>query len=149
MVAQTRQKLIRLLEIDFVRFCIVGGTGFVINALLLSAFHTIFGFTIFVAQFFAAEIALFSNFMLHHHWTYKRKKVNKSLYILLVQFHVTSWPAIIGSALMVGAGVKVLHLPTIEALVLSSVIALGWNFGWSKYVLWRDVSGSEVEGLVK
>lgn len=149
MIAYTREQLTRLLKIDFVRFCIVGGTGFVINLVLLSGFHNILSTPIIIAQFFAAEIALFSNFMLHHHWTYKRNKVNKTLTKLLIQFHATSWPAIVGSSLMVGLGVKVLHLPTFEALVLSSIIALGWNFIWSKYVLWRDVSGKEVEGLVK
>jgi putative flippase GtrA len=62
MVAYTRAKLLRLLKIDFVRFCIVGGTGFVINFILLVFLTKVIGLHIFIAQFIGAEIALFSNF---------------------------------------------------------------------------------------
>jgi dolichol-phosphate mannosyltransferase len=149
MINYTKARVVKLLEIDFIRFCIVGGTGFVINAVLLSIFNQVINLPIIIAQFLAAEIALFSNFMLHHHWTYKRNKVEKTFGTLLVQFHATTWPAIIGSAIMVDLGVRIFHLPTIEALILSSAIALLWNFGWSKYVVWRDVSRREVKELVE
>lgn len=135
-----------MLRVDFIRFCIVGGTGFVINTallLVLTGAHL----PIFVAQLIGAEVALFSNFMLHHHWTYRSKRVHKSMGQLLVQFHATSWPAIIGSTLMVSAGVKFLHLDKMVALVISSVIALLWNFVWSKFVIWRDMGPKEVEEM--
>lgn len=147
MYIYTARKLRHLIKLDFVRFCIVGGTGFVINFLLLTFLHKIANLPIFVAQLLAAEIALFSNFLLHHHWTYKKAKVQKSISTLLVQFHVTTWPAIIGSALMVSAGHQFLHLSNLLALALSSVIALFWNFGWSKYVIWKGVTNSEIERI--
>jgi putative flippase GtrA len=149
MIAYTRVQLGRLLKIDFIRFCIVGGTGFVINLVILLTLRKFFGLPIFVAQFIGAEIALFSNFMLHHHWTYKTHVVKKSISKLIIQFHATSWPAILGSTLMVSAGVKLLHLSELLALIISSAIALGWNFAWSKYVIWRDLSTKEVPGLIK
>src|SRR5437660_1252315 len=136
MIAYTREQLVRLLKLDFVRFCIVGGTGFVINFILLTFFHKTLDVQVFLAQLIAAEIALFSNFMLHHHWTYKAHKVNKTVPQLLAQFHATTWPAILGSAAMVWVSEKVLHLNNLTALALSSAIALLWNFGWSKYVIW-------------
>jgi putative flippase GtrA len=127
----------RLLKVDFVRFCLVGATGFVINYILLTLLYKILGLPIFIAQLIAGEIALFSNFLLHHNWTYKHKKITKTIPKLLWQFHVTSWVAIVGSALLVSIGVKVLHLPYFVALVITSVVALGWNFVWSKYVIWH------------
>ena len=148
MVRYTKARLERLLKIDFVRFCIVGGTGFLINFAFLGGLHRIFHVPIPIAQFVGAEIALFSNFILHQHWTYKRNKVNKDIGTLIIQFHATSWPAILGSTLMVSAGVKVFHLREVVALVISSVIALGWNFGWSKYVVWRDVSSKDIPELI-
>jgi dolichol-phosphate mannosyltransferase len=149
MVAYTRAKLLHLLKIDFVRFCIVGGTGFVINFILLTLLHKMFGLHIFLAQLISAEIALFINFMLHHHWTYKAHKVNKTFTSLIVQFHATSWPAILGSSLMVSFFEKVLNLGNLPALAISSIIALFWNFSWSKFVVWKDVKSKEVETLVK
>lgn len=116
----------------------VGGLGFVINFSILLLLHTTLGWPRFISQFIGAEVALFSNFMLHHHWTYKQHKVKKSFWSLIVQFHAVSWPAIIGSALMVSFFGSVLKMNDFAALVLSSTVALFWNFIWSKYVVWRD-----------
>lgn len=149
MVAYTRARIRHLLKIDFVRFCIVGGTGFVINFLILTFLHRLLHAPIFIAQLIGAEIALFSNFMLHHHWTYKGHKVQKGMSKLLIQFHASTWPAILGSALMVTAGEKLLHFGNLLALAVSSVIALLWNFGWSKYVIWRKITPAEIERIAE
>ena len=125
------------LNIDFVRFCMVGTSGFVINFILLSLLYKLLGLPIFIAQLVASEVALFSNFLLHHHWTYKKKRVTKSLTKLLWQFHATSWVAIVGSALLVSIGVNILRLDYVAALVISSGAALMWNFLWTKLVIWR------------
>lgn len=149
MLVQLRGKFTKLLKIDFVRFCIVGGTGFLINLGILVSLTRAFSFNVFFAQLIGAEIALFSNFILHHHWTYNRNKVKKSIPTLILQFHASSWPAIIGSSVMVSVLVGVLHINKIEALVISSAVALAWNFVWSKYVIWRDVNEKEIEEIVE
>jgi len=146
-IKYTKARIERLLRIEFIRFCIVGGTGFVINFIILIALRDLFGFPAFPAQLIGAEVSLFSNFMLHHHWTYKAHKVEKSIKQLVVQFHLSSWPAIIGSALMVAGAERYLHLDNILALSVSSAIALVWNFLWSKFIIWKDVSSKEVKKL--
>lgn len=132
-----QQKIAQLLQIDFVRFCIVGASGFVINAILLMILNKDLH-SPFVAQLIAAEIALFSNFMFHHHWTYKATQVRKTMSKLILQFHLTSWAAIIGSAALVTVGINKFHLHEVVALAISSAIALFWNFGWSKFMIWRS-----------
>ena len=149
MLAYTKGKIFLLLKIDFIRFCIVGGLGFLINFVILASLHTLFHLNVFLSQLIAAEVALFSNFTLHHYWTYKRNRITKTRKTLLLQFHVLSWPAILGSALLVSVGVSVLRLNDLTALVFSSAIALGWNFVWSKYVIWRDVPQNDVPKLVE
>lgn len=149
MLAYTRQKFLKLLKIDFIRFCIVGGVGFLANLAILATLHGLLQINIFASQLISAEIALFANFIMHHYWTYKAHLVAKRKRVLLVQFHATSWPAIIGSTLMVGAGVEIFHLSDLVALVVSSMIALGWNFAWSKYVIWKDVSKQQVAKIAK
>jgi putative flippase GtrA len=131
------------------RFCIVGGLGFVINLILLTAFREYLHAPIYISQFFAAEIALFNNFMLHHYWTYRSHNVKKTIPKLIVQFHATSWPALLGSTIMVTVGVKVFHLHDVLALVISSLVALFWNFFWSKYVVWNDVKPIDIEQIVE
>lgn len=127
----------KLIKIDFVRFCIVGASGFFINLGLLTVLYGQLGAPLFVAQLISAEVALFSNFILHHNWTYKSKNVTKSVPNLLTQFHATSWAAIVGSAVMVTVGVRYLELNYFVALVISSAVALAWNFFWTKFVIWR------------
>jgi len=146
MISLAQKKLTDLLKVDFIRFCIVGGTGFVINLCLLTILTHAFNWSVVLAQFISAEIALFSNFMLHHNWTYKHKKVNKKLSTLVIQFHATTWPAILGSTVMVVAGYKIFHLNELFALSISSAVALLWNFTWSKYVIWRDTNLQDVSG---
>ncbi|MGH7158049.1 MAG: GtrA family protein [Candidatus Saccharimonadales bacterium] len=126
-----------LLKQDFVRFCIVGFSGFLINLILLTILYKLIHSPLVIAQLIAAETALFSNFMLHHHWTYKANKVGKEIGVLILQFHATSWVAIIGSTLMVTAAVEVFHINYFFGLVISSAAALLWNYAWSKYVIWR------------
>src|SRR6266705_2935749 len=118
----------RLLRYHIVRFCLVGGLGFVINFALLTMLYKYLHWPLFIAQLLAGEIALFNNFLLHHHWTYKDANVTKSLMNLLVQFHVTSWLAIVGTAAVVSLGVNHFHLHYFTALVIGGVTAIGWNY---------------------
>ena len=127
----------RLIKHHFVRFCIVGLLGFIINFILLSLFYKKLHWPLFVAQLLAGEIALFNNFILHHNWTYSSHNVKKTILQLIVQFHVTSWIAIIGTALIVSFCVTYLHLNYFIALLIGGFIALIWNFIWSKFVIWR------------
>ncbi len=129
-------KIKNLHKIDFVRFCIVGVLGFVINFVLLTLLYKVLGLHIFIAQLISSEVALFSNFNLHHRWTYKDRS-NKSIKNLLIQFHVSSWTAIVGSAAIVAGGVHLLNMNYLIALVIASAVGLFWNFGWSKFVIWR------------
>jgi putative flippase GtrA len=116
---------------------------------ILVLLHNLFSFNIFLAQLIAAEVALFSNFILHHNWTYKHNKVKKSIVTLLIQFHATSWPAILGSAVMVSIFESVFGFNEFLSLIGSSLIALFWNFGWSKYVVWRRVTEKQIQEIAK
>jgi putative flippase GtrA len=149
MTEQIRRKIEHIIKIEFIRFCIVGGSGFIINFIIYTGLTKGLNVPVFFAQAIGAEIALFSNFMMHHHWTYKAHKVTKSFRKLLIQFHATTWPAIIGSALMVTGFVKLLHLEYLPSLAIASAISLVWNFFWTKYIIWRHVSTEEVERIAK
>ncbi len=149
MLGYTKRKFLGAVKLDFVRFCFVGGTGFIINLMFLQLFYRGLNLPVVISQLFAAEIALFSNFMLHHHWTYKSKKVVKNFKTLIIQFHATTWPAILGSSIMVTIGVNLVHLNTTTALVISSLIALLWNFFWSKYVIWKDTTDEDIRRIAQ
>lgn len=138
MLAYTKEKIKRLLKLEFLRFCIVGGLGFTINFILLILLTKFLNFPIILAQLIGAEIALGVNFILHHNWTYKTHTVNKNKKNLILQFHATTWPAILGSTAMVSLSVNIIHTSKFLALVVSSLVTLMWNFIWSKYFIWQD-----------
>lgn len=130
-------KLATYARTDFVKFCMVGGSGFVLNLGILTFFYRILGWPVFVSQLIAGEVALFSNFMLHHNWTYKNRSGKKSILHLLWQFHATSWLAIVGTAAVLSFMIHAAKFPYLIALGLAAGSALIWNFVWSKYVIWR------------
>lgn len=132
-----------VMKADFARFCLVGLAGFVINFILLTFLYKTLHVHLFISQLIAAEVALFNNFMWHHHWTYKDRGGHKTIGSLIIQFHATSWVAIIGSALLMSLGVNVWHISYSAALVFSSAVALFWNFGWTKFVIWRGQTNVE------
>lgn len=134
-------KIKNLHKIDFVRFCIVGTLGFIINFVLLTLLYKKLHINVFIAQLISSEVALFSNFILHHNWTYKDRETNKSIKNLLIQFHMSSWTAILGSAAIVAGSVKLFHMHYFTALVVASAVGLLWNFGWTKFVIWHHHDG--------
>lgn len=127
----------KLLAKDFVRFGIVGGIGFVVNFIILTLLYKVLNSPILIAQLLAGEIALLCNFLLHNKWTYNSHNVQKSFRQLIIQFHVTSWIAVIGVAIIVTVGIDVFHLHYFVALMIAAATAMLWNFCWTKYVIWR------------
>lgn len=135
-----------LLKVDLVRFCMVGALGFAVNFAILSLLYGGLGWPLFMAQLIAGEIALFNNFYIHHTWTYKGRATMKTIKKLLLQFHATSWFAVILTSIVVTLSVNVLSMHYTLALILAASTALLWNFVWSKYVIWADASNNSGAG---
>lgn len=126
---------IRLVKKSIGRFVAVGAFGFVINFSILSILYKVLGFDILPAQLIGAEIAILSNFYLHNNWTYK-DAVKDSSWKRLLEFHVTSW---------LGSGITTVTLIVLVnqgmqyalALVIGAILALIWNFLWTRFVVWK------------
>ena len=126
----------RLLEHDFIRFCLVGCLGFLINLALLFLLFKWAGLPILLAQLLGAEAAYLSNFIFHHAWTYGKRN-DKTGWQLLVEFHGASWAGLLLSTALVYVFVNILKLNYAEALAIASVVILFWNYFWTKYFIWR------------
>lgn len=140
-----KQLLDKLLSLDYIRFGLVGALGFIVNLILLMLLYKLLHVPLFIAQLVSAEVALFSNFMLHHHWTYRHNGVIKSPRRLILEFHVTSWVAIIGTAAIVSLTVESLHLQYLIALCIAGALAMVWNYLWSKFVVWKKSPTPELD----
>lgn len=90
----------------FIRFCIVGGIGFVINILGLEIFYQAGLLTPGPAAALGAEFAIISNFLLNNFWTFSHNKIseNNKLLAKFIQFNTISAGAIFIQWIVVGLG---------------------------------------------
>ena len=89
----------------FIKYVIVGGLSFIINAVALEIFYRM-GFNPGIAAAIGAEMAIVWNYNLNNAWTFSEKKIKISRrYVLkFLQFNFTSLGAILIQAMVVGVG---------------------------------------------
>lgn len=136
--------LTRITEIltgSFGKFLVVGGLGFVINAVILKVLVDQFHYNPSVANLVGAAAAIFSNFNLNNLWTFKEHKIQGMGQYLwkMLQFYATS-----------AFGVIVIQTGTIFVLdhifgtkyyfyyfILGTFFILIWNFFIYSKFIWR------------
>lgn len=80
----------------FIKFGIVGATGFVVNYVFLKVFRSL-GLNETLVWLFATELAIISNFTFNNLWTFKEQKISglKQLAAKFGQFNLTSVGALL------------------------------------------------------
>jgi dolichol-phosphate mannosyltransferase len=125
----------------FGKFLVVGGLGFVINAVLLVIFREWAGLSPTVANLIGAAAAIFSNFNFNNIWTFREKKITSvGMYLAkLVQFYVTS-----------SIGVLIIQTGTIALgvkafgdnhyfiyFLIGTALLLIWNYTVYSKIIWK------------
>lgn len=77
---------------SFGKFLVVGGTGFLFQAIILKVLVDLFKISPEIASLTGAVVAIFSNFNLNNYWTFKSEKINgaKQYIWKLINFYATS-----------------------------------------------------------
>lgn len=128
----------RALQIDFIRFGIVGSVGFVVTAIALHTFKNILGLNVLPATLLASECGLLSNFVFHQNWTYKHvDHSHKSLWKKFVHFQTSSWSGVVIFTAIETIAVTKFKINDMIALVIASGITMFWNFFWTKYFIFK------------
>ena len=131
-----------LLTGSFGKFLVVGGTGFVLNAIILRVLVEGFGWLPYAANLVGAVFAIFSNYNLNNIWTFKHHKHTSPIrYILkMIQFYATSsFGVVIIQTGTIYIGVHYITEPRdyfIYFLVGTFFLML-WNFMVYSKVIWR------------
>lgn len=148
----------------FIKFAVVGGVGYTINAVGLEIFaHT--SATESLAAYFshwqdtpvlkvfiqpsawaaamAAEVAILSNFILNNFWTFAGKSITNPFRFLwkFSHFNLTSFGAVIIQALVVGVGTLLFGESTLVRQ-LSLIVAVGvfivpYNYTMYNVFIWK------------
>jgi dolichol-phosphate mannosyltransferase len=136
----------------FLKFLMVGGFGFIINALMLVLLHEVFGWPPTLSNLTGAAAAIFSNFNLNNSWTFRTESITGigKYFRKLVEFYATS-----------AFGVLVIQTGTIELgvrlfgdtyyfiyFLVGTGFLLIWNFTMYSRVIWKKrADGSSGAGL--
>lgn len=138
-VIMTRIK--ELVTGSFGKFLVVGGTGFIIQAIILRVLVEGFNITPTIANLSGAVVAIFSNYNLNNFWTFRAEKV-KSIgeYIWkLLNFYATSAIGVI----LIQTGIIFLGDQLFGKkyyfiyFIFGTAILLIYNFTVYRLIIWR------------
>ncbi|KKQ91878.1 MAG: Glycosyl transferase family 2 [Microgenomates group bacterium GW2011_GWC1_39_7b] len=126
----------------FIKFGVVGGTGFVVNYVGLEVLKR-FGFTTFVATLLATEAAIISNFIFNNIWTFKDKIITKvsDIFVQFFKFNFSSLFAVIVQPFIVSGAAKLFGdspLVHLGALLFALfAVVLPYNYTVYNLFIWR------------
>lgn len=135
----------RQLQREFVRFCLVGAVGFVVNLSTMTVVHEVLGVSIEWSVLIGGEVALVSNFLFHNFWTYKERALNKKITVLFLQFHVAFWSGNGINAILTLIMIKQFGWSSVLSLAIASGAVLFWNFAWTRFYIWRAKDATQQE----
>lgn len=126
----------------FIKFAVVGGTGFIVNYVGLELLKRV-GLSTYFATLLATEASIISNFILNNIWTFKDKIITsfKDLVIQFLKFNLSSLVAVIVQPLIV-AGAAGWFGDTSLVHFLALVFALAfvivpYNYTVYNLFIWR------------
>ncbi|MCL5746901.1 MAG: glycosyltransferase family 2 protein [Patescibacteria group bacterium] len=125
----------------FGKFLVVGGTGFVIQAIILRVLVELFRYDPTAANLLGAVVAIFSNYNLNNLWTFKSEKfVGISQYLWkMLNFYATSAIGVI----IIQAGIIFLGDTFLGKkyyfiyFIFGTAILLVYNFTVYRFIIWR------------
>lgn len=129
-----------LVTSSFGKFLVVGGFGFVINAIVLRVLVEYFNFNPEPANLAGAALAIFSNFNFNNRWTFKserHKKLQTYLWKLLHFYLTSSFGVVFIQTGTIAFGTRAFGK---DLYFLYFIIGTGflliWNFTIYRFVIW-------------
>ena len=125
----------------FIKFGVVGFTGFIVNYVGLEILKKI-GLSTYLATIFATEAAIISNFIFNNIWTFKDKTITKIWDIIpqFIKFNITSLFAVIVQPLIVTLATNIFSdtaVVRLGGLVSALVIVMIYNYTVYNFFIWK------------
>lgn len=125
----------------FGKFLVVGGIGFILNAVLLVFLHTWLGWGAVASNLVGAGVAIFSNFNLNNIWTFRHHKISGlAQYIQkLIHFYATS----VFGVVVIQTGTIALGIAAIGErfyfmyFLIGTGLLLTWNYAVYSKFIWK------------
>ncbi len=126
----------------FGKFIVVGGVGFIMNAIILRILVGQFGWIPYQANLVGAVVAIFSNYNFNNLWTFRHHRA-KSLwryFYKMFQFYLTSAFGVIviqTGTIFVGTHYVTSPKDYFIYFLLGTSFLLVWNFSVYSRIIWR------------
>lgn len=128
-------------KIRFIKFGIVGGTGFLVNYLGLELLKMA-GLSTYWSTLIATELAIISNFTFNNIWTFKDKELKrfKDIAVQFVKFNLTSIFAVIFQPFIVLLGTNLFgdtSFIRLASLLFALIFVLIYNYTVYNLFIWK------------
>ena len=119
---------------SFVKYCIVGGMGFLIQTIISKLLITL-RLQPGIAVSAGAEGAIISNFLFNNHWTFRHKKIRglDNKLKKFIQFNAVSFGAIIMQGIFVGLGTHYFGTNTWFLFMVAAIIFIVIPYSFFMY----------------
>ncbi|MCX6792156.1 MAG: glycosyltransferase [Candidatus Gottesmanbacteria bacterium] len=125
---------------SFGKFLVVGGIGFILNAVILILLHNV-NWSATWANLVGAAIAIFSNFNLNNIWTFRHQKISGIGQYLtkLAQFYATSaFGVVVIQTGTIWAGIRLVgDRQYFLFFLVGTALLLVWNYVIYSKVIWK------------
>lgn len=125
----------------FGKFLVVGGTGFIINAVILRVLVESFNWAPSPANLAGASVAMFSNYNFNNLWTFRQSRINtfgRYLWKMLHFYGTSSFGVIFIQTGTIFLGDKLIGRQYYFLyFLLGTFFLLIWNFTMYSRVIWR------------
>lgn len=115
----------------FVKYCIVGGTGTVVDVTLLYLLVEFAGFAVLPAAFCSFVGGAINNYTWNKMWTFRVK--SKKHHVLFSKFFLVATTGLVLTLLLMHLFVDLLGIWYILAKLITSALVLVWNFTVNKH----------------
>lgn len=133
-----KSRFLAIFSGTFGKFLVVGTVGFVINTIILEFFVSV-GAHPLVGSLVGAEMAIISNFILNHKWTFRsRNFTDFPITEKFLQFNFSSFGAILLQGISIGLGTYIFGKEIYRWFYIIGIgLGLIWNYIMYSKVIWR------------
>ena len=109
----------------FLRFAVVGGSGVLVNMVILWLLHDKLGLGLTRSSLVATSLAILNNFLWNNHWTFKATSIQSRR---LAQFIGISLIGMVITAVILNILYNVFSVHYVQANLAGIMVATAWNF---------------------
>ena len=123
---------------DFIKYCLVGLVGVVVNLGAYLLLNRYFQIPLQVASLIAIEASIVSNFLFNNYWTFKQRAKKLSMFRRLVNFHIAAGiSGILFYYLFFLLLTSVLEINDVLSIICATTTGTISNYTINSYWTWR------------